>query len=128
MTNSREHLKYTMSMVIRQLEQLGIVWWIYDGYSIRRMHQTELIMESEGATNGSGSEDRVGESQPESRDDRGGEAALAAEDHDGVDGTRAAQPSRIPKPEHSLEARAIEKALARPERRRLPRKRRRTRR
>lgn len=84
---STESLRYTCAALIREMERQGIVWWIYDGYSIRRMHQTELLMEVE--PDGRGSEDREQEPQPEGGDLRGGEADLAAGDDDRIPGSRA---------------------------------------
>lgn len=111
-------LKVLMASVIAQLERLGIVWWIFDGYSIRRMHQTELLMEVD---DGSGSENHLEELEP-----GGGFATEVEAGDDGGDpGGRAAQPRILPKADTALEVGLQRKALERP--RRLPARRKRKR-
>jgi len=80
--SSSELMRGAAAQLIRAMEQKGIVWWIYDGYSIRRMHQTEIVMDTEDR-DGSRSSNREQEPQPEGRDLRGGQASVEAGDHDG---------------------------------------------
>jgi len=126
MARDTSTVKVLMQSVIAQLERLGIVWWIFDGYSIRRMHQTELLMEVD---DGSGSENHFEEPEPERGDVREGEAGVEAGD-DGGDPLRreaVGQPKVASKTAASaIEKTLLEKGLERPKRT-LPRRRRRQR-